>query len=100
MKKEPSSDGVSPAYVAGAIDGDGTVDHHAIQFGQSRVPELFDGIALFFRRSGTPVSTWSTKNKYRRMYISYQTLKKTNVLDFSLRAQRIRQPLGRKKRSF
>lgn len=97
LDKKPPEDGVSPAYVAGAIDGDGTVDHHAIQFGQSRVPELFDGIALFFRRSGTPVSTWSTKNNYRRMYISYQTLKKTLVLSFSLRAQRIRQSLGRER---
>jgi len=97
LDKKPPENGVSPAFVAGAIDGDGAVDHHAIQFGQSRVPELFDGIALFFKRSGRPVSIWNARNNYRRMYVSYETLKKSLVLNFSLRAQGIKQlPHGKK----
>lgn len=42
LDKKPDRSSVTPAYVAGAIDGDGWIDHGAIQFGQSRVPELFD----------------------------------------------------------
>lgn len=89
LSKKPPKERFSPAYIAGAIDGDGWIDHHAIQFGQSKIPELFDGIAGFFNRIGMPVATWSSKKSYRRMYIPYSTLRSSNVLDYSVKAQSI-----------
>lgn len=91
LSKKPPKEGLSAAYVAGAIDGDGWIDHHAIQFGQSKIPELFDGIADFFDRKGLPVATWSSKKSYRRMYIPYSTLRSSGVLNYSIKAQNIYQ---------
>lgn len=55
LNKHPSEN-LTPAYIAGAIDGDGWVDHNvAIQFGQSAVPELFNKILEFFKRIGLSV---------------------------------------------
>ena len=89
LSKKPPKERLSPAYIAGAIDGDGWVDHHAIQFGQSKIPELFDGIADFFNRIGMPVATWCSEKSYRRMYIPYSTLRSSGVLRYSLKAQGI-----------
>lgn len=89
--KEPDKSSVTAAYVAGAIDGDGWVDHRAIQFGQSRVPELFDAISEFFQRGNVHVGIWtkSDERNYRRMYISFPVLKSTGILGHSIKAQRI-----------
>jgi len=89
LSKKPPREGLSAAYVAGAIDGDGWIDHHAIQFGQSKMPELFDGIADFFNLKGMPVATWGSEKSYRRMYIPYPTLRSSGVLRYSLKSQSI-----------
>lgn len=89
LSKKSPKERLSAAYVAGAIDGDGWIDHHAIQFGQSKIPELFDGIADFFDRKSLPVATWCSEKSYRRMYIPYSTLESTDVLRYSLKAQNI-----------
>lgn len=89
LSKKPPKERLSPAYVGGAIDGDGWIDHHAIQFGQSKIPELFDAIAEFFDSIGMPVATWCSEKSYRRMYIPYSTLKSSGVLRYSLKAQSI-----------
>jgi len=89
LSKKPPKERLSAAYVAGAIDGDGWIDHNAIQFGQSKIPELFDGIVDFFNRRGMPVATWCSEKSYRRMYIPYSTLKSSGVLRYSLKAQGI-----------
>lgn len=79
LNKIPEKSSVTAAYVAGAIDGDGWVDHRAIQFGQSHVPELFDEISGFFQRLNMKIGTWTKRNEpnYRRMYISLSVLKST-----------------------
>lgn len=92
LSKKPPKEKLSAAYVAGAIDGDGWIDHHAIQFGQSKIPELFDGIVDFFNSIGMPVTTWRSEKNYRRMYIPYSTLESSGVLRYSLKAQNIREP--------
>lgn len=89
LSKKPPKERLSPAYLPGAIDGDGWIDHHAIQFGQSMIPELFDGIADFFNIRGMPVATWCSKKNYQRMYIPYSTLKSSGVLHYSLKVQNI-----------
>jgi hypothetical protein len=91
LNKKPVKSGVTPAYVAGAIDGDGWVDHGAIQFGQSRIPELFEQISDFFKRCNVQVGTWTKSDKpnYHRMYISFLALKSTGILTHSIKAQRI-----------
>jgi hypothetical protein len=91
LNKIPEESSVTAAYVAGAIDGDGWIDHRAIQFGQSRVPELFDAILEFFKSLNAQVGTWTKTDepKYRRMYISLSVLKSTGVLTNSTKAQRI-----------
>lgn len=89
LGKKPPKERFSSAYIAGAIDGDGWIDHHAMQFGQSKIPELFDGIADFFNKIGTPVATWCSEKNYRRMYIPYSTLSSSGVLRYSLKAQSI-----------
>lgn len=89
LSKIPAKPNTTPAYVAGAIDGDGWIDHGAIQFGQSHVPELFDAIADFFKKIDMPVETWCSKRNYRRMYIPYPTLKLSDVLNYSLKAHTI-----------
>jgi len=87
LSKKPPKERLSAAYVAGAIDGDGWIDHHALQFGQSMIPKLFDGITDFFNRRGIPVATWSSEKSYRRMYIPYSTIKSSGVLRYSIKAQ-------------
>ena len=91
LNKIPEKSSVTAAYVAGAIDGDGWVDHRAIQFGQSHVPELFDDISDFLKRLNMPVGTWTKSDEpnYRRMYIPFQVLKSTGILVHSIKAQRI-----------
>jgi hypothetical protein len=91
LSKRPDKSGISPAYVAGAIDGDGSIDKGAVQFGQSHVPELFDAIAVFFMKVGMPVATWTQKgtSKYRRMYIPFPVIKSAGVLPHSVKAQGI-----------
>lgn len=89
LTKTPSESAVTPAYVAGALDGDGSINHRAMQFGQSRVPELFDAIADFFAIKKMPVKTWLAKKNYRRMYIPYSALKSSGVLKYSIKARNI-----------
>lgn len=91
LNKKPNKSHVTPAYVAGVIDGDGWVDHRAIQFGQSRVPELFDAIFEFFEKWGVQIGTWarSDDHSYRRMYIPFPVLESTGILSHSIKAQRI-----------
>jgi hypothetical protein len=91
LKKIPEKSSVTAAYVAGAIDGDGWVDHRAIQFGQSHVPELFDEISEFFKGLNAHVGTWTKRNEpnYRRMYIPLSILKSTGIMAHSIKAQRI-----------
>ena len=89
LSKKPPKERLSPAYIAGAIDGDGWINHHAMQFGQSKIPELFDGIVDFFDRIALPVATWCSEKSYRRMYIPYSTLKSSGVLRYSLKTQSI-----------
>ena len=91
LSKVPIKSDITPAFVAGAIDGDGWTDKGAIQFGQSHVPELFDTIADFFMKIGMPVATWTQKGtpKYRRMYIPFSVIKSADVLPHSVRAQGI-----------
>jgi len=91
LSKKPDKSSITPAYIAGAIDGDGWIDKGAIQFGQSHVPELFDALIDFFNRLGTPVKKWSSKykNAYRRMYIPYSVIKSSGVLLHSVKAQSI-----------
>jgi len=91
LSKTPDKSIITPAYVAGAIDGDGWIDKGAIQFGQSHVPELFDALVDFFNRLNTPVRIWSSKykNTYRRMYIPYSVIKSSGVLPHSVKAQSI-----------
>jgi len=91
LNKIPEKSKVTAAYVAGAIDGDGWVDHKAIQFGQSRVPKLFDAIADFFKRLNVQVGTWAKSDEpdYRRMYLRLSVLKSTGILAHSIKAQRI-----------
>jgi hypothetical protein len=91
LSKMPEKSGATAAYVAGAIDGDGWVDHRAIQFGQSHVPELFDAFSDFFRRLNVHVGTWtkSDEPKYRRMYIPFSVLKSTGIMNNSIKAQRL-----------
>lgn len=90
LNKIPENN-VTAAYVAGAIDGDGWVDHKAIQFGQSHVPELFDEILNFFRRLNLQVGTWTKSNEqnYRRMYIPLTVLQSTGIFQHSVKAQSI-----------
>jgi hypothetical protein len=91
LNKEPDKSSVTAAYVAGAIDGDGWVDHRAIQFGQSHVPELFDEISDFFKRLNVQVGTWTKSDEpnYRRMYIPFSVLQSTGIMVHSVKAQRI-----------
>ena len=90
LNKHPPEN-LTPAYIAGAIDGDGWVDHNvAVQFGQSAIPELFDKILKFFKERGFSISVWTTKRGYRRMYIPYSVLKRSGILNFSIRAQKIK----------
>ncbi len=90
LNKHPPEN-LTPAYIAGAIDGDGWIDHNvAIQFGQSAIPELFDKILEFFKEIGISVAVWETKRGYRRMYISYSVLKQSGILNFSKKAQQIK----------
>ena len=91
LDKIPEKSSVTAAYVAGAIDGDGWVDHKAIQFGQSHVPELFDGISDFFKNLNIKVGVWTRNDepKYRRMYIPFSVLTSTGILIHSVKAQRI-----------
>jgi len=91
LSKRPMESNLLPAYIAGAIDGDGWIDKGAIQFGQSHVPELFDALVDFFSKLGTPVKQWSSKDKsaYRRMYIPYSIIKSSGVLPHSVKAQNI-----------
>jgi hypothetical protein len=91
LNKIPEKSSVTAAYVAGAIDGDGWVDHNAIQFGQSRIPELFDAICNYFARNNLQVGTWTKTDepKYRRMYIPLSLLQSTGILTCSIKAQRI-----------
>jgi hypothetical protein len=91
LSKTPGASTVTAAYVAGAIDGDGWKDKGAIQFGQSKVPELFDAIVHFLKVSGTPVKQWSSSGKsdYRRMYIPYSVVKSSGILAHSVKAQNI-----------
>lgn len=90
LSKTPDKSTVTPAFVAGAIDGDGWIDKGAIQFGQSHVPELFDALVGFFNGLGTPVKHWSChKDAYRRMYIPYSVIKSSGVLAYSVKAQNI-----------
>ena len=91
LNKEPDKSSVTAAYVAGAIDGDGWVDHRAIQFGQSHVPELFDEISDFFKKLNVHVGTWTKGDEpnYRRMYIPFSVLESTGILVHSIKAQRI-----------
>ncbi len=90
LNKHPPEN-LTPAYIAGAIDGDGWIDHNvAIQFGQSAIPELFDKILEFFKEIGISVAVWETKRGYRRMYISYSVLKQSGILNFSIKAQQIK----------
>ena len=91
LSKIPDKASVTAAYVAGAIDGDGWVDHRAIQFGQSHVPELFDEISDFFKRLTMQIGTWTKSDEpnYRRMYIPFTVLKSTGIIAHSIKAQRI-----------
>jgi len=90
LNKHPPEN-LTPAYIAGVMDGDGWVDHNvAIQFGQSAIPELFDKILEFFKEIGISVAVWETKRGYRRMYISYSALKQSGILNFSIKAQKIK----------
>jgi len=91
LSKIPNESSVTAAYVAGAIDGDGWVDHKAIQFGQSRVPELFNAIYNYFTKNNLQVGTWTKTDElnYRRMYIPFSILKSTGILSHSIKAQRI-----------
>ena len=91
LNKKAEKSSVTAAYIAGAIDGDGWVDQKAIQFGQSRVPELFDAIVGFFQRCNMQVGTWTKRDEknYRRMYIPFLVLKSTGILAYSIKAQRI-----------
>ena len=90
LNKHPP-ESLTPAYIAGAIDGDGWIDHNvAIQFGQSAIPELFDKILEFFKKIEVTVAIWETKRGYRRMYISYSVLKQSGILNFSIKAQQIK----------
>ncbi len=91
LNKIPNKSAVTAAFVAGAIDGDGWVDHRAIQFGQSHIPELFDAIVNFFNERNKPVGVWTRSDKpnYRRIYIPFLVLKSTEILVHSIKAQRI-----------
>jgi hypothetical protein len=91
LNKIPDKSSVTAAYVAGAIDGDGWVDHKAIQFGQSRVPELFDAILDFFKNCDLQVATWTKADEpnYRRMYIPSSVLKSAKIISHSIKAQRV-----------
>ena len=91
LNKNPDKSSVTAAYGAGAIDGDGWVDHRAIQFGQSHVPELFDGILDFFSKQNLRIGTWTKGDElnYRRMYIPFSVLKSTGILEHSIKAQRL-----------
>ena len=87
LSKQPPNN-VTPAYTAGAIDGDGWIGHSiAIQFGQSAIPDL---IIRFFKERGFPISSWGTERGYRRLYIPYIALERSGVLKFSIKAQQIR----------
>ena len=64
LSKQPPNN-VTPAYIAGAIDGDGWIGHSiAIQFGQSAIPDLIDEIIRFFKEIGFPISSWRTEREY------------------------------------
>lgn len=91
LNKIPGKSSVTAAYVAGAIDGDGWVDHRAIQFGQSRVPELFDAIFDYFKRCNVQIGTWTKANEpnYRRMYIPFSVLESKGIVIHSIKVQRI-----------
>jgi hypothetical protein len=91
LNKKPEKSSVTAAYVAGAIDGDGWIDHRAIQFGQSRVPELFDAISEFFVRGSIQIGIWTRgdASNYRRMYIPFSILKSTGIISHSIKAQRL-----------
>lgn len=91
LNKIPEKSSVTAAYIAGAIDGDGWVDHRAIQFGQSHVPELFDAISDFFKRLNVQIGAWTKSDEpnYRRMYIPLSILQSTGILAHSIKAQRI-----------
>lgn len=91
LNKIPDKSSVTAAYIAGAIDGDGWVDHKAIQFGQSHIPELFDQITNYFTEHNIQIGVWTKSNEpnYRRVYIPFSVLKATGILDYSIKAQRI-----------
>lgn len=91
LNKIPNKSAVTAAFVAGAIDGDGWVDHRAIQFGQSHIPELFEAISTYFKEQNVHVGVWTRSDKpdYRRMYIPLSVLKSTDVSTHSIKAQRI-----------
>lgn len=91
LYKIPEKSSVTAAFVAGAIDGDGWVGHRAIQFGQSRVPALFDAISDYFQRYTLLVGTWTKgdESNYRRMYMPLSVLKLTGIMEHSIKAQRI-----------
>jgi intein-encoded DNA endonuclease-like protein len=91
LNKIPEKSSVTAAYIAGAIDGDGWVDHRAIQFGQSRVPELFDAVLDFFNGLNLQIETWTKRDEpnYRRMYIPFSVLKSRDILKHSIKAQRL-----------
>lgn len=91
LNKIPNKSAVTAAYVAGAIDGDGWVDHRAIQFGQSHVPELFDAILSYFSERNIPVGVWTKSDdpNYRRMYIPAAILESTGILNHCVKSRRI-----------
>lgn len=91
LNKIPDKSYVTAAFVAGAIDGDGWVDHRAIQFGQSHIPEFFDAIWDYFTERNIKVGVWtkSDETNYRRIYIPFTILESTGILWYSIKAQRI-----------
>jgi hypothetical protein len=91
LNKIPEKSSVTAAYVAGAIDGDGWIDHRAIQFGQSHIPELFDGILEFFGKLDLRIGIWTKGDEpnYRRMYIPFSILKSMGISEHSIKAQRL-----------
>lgn len=91
LSKTVDKSSVTAAYIAGAIDGNGWVDHRAIQFGQSYIPELFDAILSYFTERKIEVGVWTKGDEpnYRRMYISRAVLESTNINAFSIKARRI-----------
>jgi hypothetical protein len=92
LNKTVDKSSVTAAYIAGAIDGDGWVDHRAIQFGQSHIPELFDAILGYFTELNIAVGVWTKGDEpnYRRMYIPFSVLEALKIRPNSIKAQRIK----------